>query len=408
MAQDKTKEELLNELNLLKAEHETLKKSFVTELKERSFVVTDLEILNTLNAGMNKGACIDELLEKSTIMITKAFNVNHTDVYLASDDGMFLLYESRKIKKEHKSFLEKVFPEKLPENLKIPLTSDNWYSKTMAGNDIRVTQSKVDVESMVMAFVEGTYGKIPFKKYVTKFVSYIKKSSIIASLPLSLKGKKIALLDINFREVPTEMDLIRIRKLAEQIVIIIARKQSELLILQQNKELEKHIADKDRLLSILGHDLRSPFNSIIGFTDLILENLPELDAATLESYLNQVNTSARSTYYLLENLLLWARSQSGRLSFKPQINSLRDLCLEELETLGPQALKKDIHIKVFIADKIKVYGDSNMLKAVIRNLTANAIKYTGKGGNVDISAEKQKKGVLFTVADSGGGKSEKN
>lgn len=340
MAQEKTKEELLNELSLLMAEHETLKESFATELKERSFVVSDLGILNTLNAEMNKGAFIDEILEKSTMMITKAFKVNHTDVYIASDDGMYLLYESRKIKKKHKSYLEKVFPEKIPENLKIPLTTDNWYSKTMAGNDIRVTHSKEDIESMVMAFVEGTYGKMPFKKYVAKFVSYIKKSSSIASLPLSFKGRKIALLDINFSEVPTEMDLMRIRKLAEQIVIIIARKQSELLILQQNKELEKHIADKDRLLSILGHDLRSPFNSIIGFTDLILENLPELDSATLESYLKQVNNSAKSTYYLLENLLLWARSQSGKLSFKPEMNSLKDLCLGELESLGPQAQKK--------------------------------------------------------------------
>jgi len=82
--------------------------------------------------------------------------------------------------------------------------------------------------------------------------------------------------------------------------------------------------------------------------------------------------------------------------------------LGNLRVWARRRKKKGININVFIAGKLKVYGDSNMLKAVIRNLTANAIKFTGKGGSVDISAEKQKKGIILTVADSGVGISEIN
>ena len=94
--------------------------------------------------------------------------------------------------------------------------------------------------------------------------------------------------------------------------------EAELLIRQQNNELHKLNADKDRFMTILAHDLRSPFNSILGLLDLLVTNLHKYDIGAIEKQLKTVNNSAKSTYKLLEDVLLWIRANSGKIPYEPR------------------------------------------------------------------------------------------
>jgi len=180
-------------------------------------------------------------------------------------------------------------------------------------------------------------------------------------------------------------------------------KRAEELIIS-NKELQRLLelnADKDRFITILAHDLRSPFNSILGFLNLLVENIRTYDIDEIEEQINIVNYSAKGTYNLLEELILWIQSQSGKLPFDPQKQSLTDICVDIDRFLKLNATSKNITIHHSATNAIIVFADSNMLKTILRNLVSNAIKFTNPGGQITISAEKMQSNITITVSDNG-------
>lgn len=174
-------------------------------------------------------------------------------------------------------------------------------------------------------------------------------------------------------------------------------------IQQLYTQLEKLNLDKDRFITILSHDLKSPFTSILGFLELLSEDLNKLDIETIENYVGIINSSAKHTYNLLEDLLMWTRAHSGKIIFKPQYFSLNELYNNVLEVLLPNAEAKDITIKFYSDEEINVYADIDMLKAILRNLISNAIKFTNRGGFVTTTAEKHPSHVTISVTDTGVG-----
>ena len=201
--------------------------SFCRNITERKLVESDLEMLNSINSGLNKGMNLDDMLSKSKQAIKKTFPVNHVDIYLTSNDGKFLLYQKENIKKEFITAFEKILPFKIPQTIKLSLHKDNWYSHVMLGKEMKITETSSDIESMIMAFVESNYEKVPFKKHLSKIITFFKENNIISSIPLVLNQKNIALLDVNFKSRPTENDLKRIKSFSEQLVVIIDRKRTE-------------------------------------------------------------------------------------------------------------------------------------------------------------------------------------
>jgi Signal transduction histidine kinase len=180
------------------------------------------------------------------------------------------------------------------------------------------------------------------------------------------------------------------------------KRAAELII--ANKELKQLLqlnADKDLFISILAHDLRSPFQALLGLSGLLIENLRQYDIVEIENLVNQINKSAQNTYKLLEDLLKWARTQSGKIPFEPQKLSFTDICKEILEILNPNADAKNITINYFASDEINIFADIDMIKTVLRNLVSNAIKFTNNGGQIDINAEKNHTNVTITISDNG-------
>jgi len=193
------------------------------------------------------------------------------------------------------------------------------------------------------------------------------------------------------------------RYLAGFSIDITDRKQAEQIIQQQNKELKKLNSDKDRFITILSHDLKSPFNSILGFLDLLTKNIRKYDIDKIEKQINIVNSSAKNTFRLLEDILLWVRANSGKIPFEPQKLNFATICNEVIENLKLTANTKDITIKQFATDEIYIFADINMLNTVLRNIVSNSIKFTNKGGRIDIYAEKNHLNGIITISDNGVG-----
>jgi len=184
------------------------------------------------------------------------------------------------------------------------------------------------------------------------------------------------------------------------------RKNAELEILKQKEQLQELNATKDKLFSIIAHDLRSPFNSILGFLELLIENVNEFETAETEKYLGIINSSANNTLILLDNLLNWAKSQTGQISFKPEILIFSSVILEIIKLKKSIAKAKNISLNYFSSDEIEVYADINMLKTVLRNLISNAIKFTKSGGNIRVFAVSKHDRVEISISDNGVGMNE--
>ncbi|MCG8697367.1 MAG: ATP-binding protein, partial [Bacteroidales bacterium] len=172
---------------------------------------------------------------------------------------------------------------------------------------------------------------------------------------------------------------------------------------KQKVELEKLNASKDKMFSIIAHDLRSPFNSILIGTQLLSRNVLDYSKKEIEDFVKGIHQSSQKVFNLLENLLNWAMSQTGRTVFEPQNIELIDIVNEVIEIAEESSIQKNIRIESMVEEDVMVYADQHMLYTVLRNLTNNAIKYCHWGGLIQISAQNSSQITQITVKDDGVG-----
>ena len=151
--------------------------------------------------------------------------------------------------------------------------------------------------------------------------------------------------------------------------------------------------------------LRTPFNGIIGVTELVIDCVKrnELDEAV--EMLELIDEASKEGYALLDNLLQWSRLQAGQISFQPSLVPLHKV-EREIKTLMAGNLKlKQVYYHAEISETLEVYADRNMLYTVFRNLISNAIKFTKEGGSISVSAREDEGHVIVVVEDNGVGMS---
>jgi signal transduction histidine kinase/ligand-binding sensor domain-containing protein len=170
-----------------------------------------------------------------------------------------------------------------------------------------------------------------------------------------------------------------------------------------NNELKKLNKTKDRILSIIAHDLRNPFNVVSGFSEVLLDEYQDLPKETLELYLKMISNASKNGNILLGNLLQWSHAQTGSITFEPIELNLLLLTEETYRFLEGDAHKKNINIQLKIDPTLNVIADENMLKTVLRNLLSNAIKFTRENGNISIKSALTPDYVEICVSDSGVG-----
>jgi len=169
----------------------------------------------------------------------------------------------------------------------------------------------------------------------------------------------------------------------------------------QTEILNETNATKNKLFSIIAHDLRNPFSNIIGFSELLEEELDNLDEKEIKAFASHINNSANQTLKLLDSLLEWARMQQGKIVFSPKTLDLKQVSEEVILLFSNSAEKKNIRLVNLIPGDMKLIADAEMIKAILRNLLSNAVKFTRQGGKVEISAKEYEHETLVTVTDNG-------
>lgn len=202
----------------------------------------------------------------------------------------------------------------------------------------------------------------------------------------------------NVQAFQTETNLITVN-----FTDISERRRAELLLEKQTKELRELNATKDKFMSIIAHDLKSPFNAIIGFTDLMLRNFDQLDDDTFLKGLRTIESASNHAYKLLENLLIWSQNQSGRREYSPEHINLKAQINESLKLVESTAVKKGVQISIRINKAYTVFADKNMIDSILRNLISNAIKFSNKGGKIKVTATQVDQEVHISVSDNGVG-----
>jgi len=186
-----------------------------------------------------------------------------------------------------------------------------------------------------------------------------------------------------------------------------ALEKSSQSLIEANINLNLANAKKDRFFSIIAHDLKSPFNSLIGFSEMLLSSKDEIDDQEKMEIVAMINKTSRRSFSLLVNLLDWSQSETNTISHKPQRVNAKLVSDEVIDILGGSAKSKGIILVSTLTDSDMVFADINMLKSILLNLLSNAIKFSGKGNLISLSCNAQINGCEFQIKDQGVGMSKK-
>ena len=198
------------------------------------------------------------------------------------------------------------------------------------------------------------------------------------------------------------------------------KKNSNKLLHEKNQQLEiankklieseEHLtelnATKDRFFTIIAHDLKNPFNALLGFSELLNKNFDKYTKDQSKEIVETIHETSQNLYKLLENLLQWSRAQTGRITYTPELLPLHKVVKQEIELLTTLSEKKGLKIINRVEESIVVYADINLVSIIIRNLLSNAIKFCNPQGKITIAAAEQDNMVKVKVNDSGIGMSQ--
>lgn len=259
-------------------------------------------------------------------------------------------------------------------------------------------QKSLNGKNLSSVLPTGT--KKSFRKFFTNVINGKSEptfESRLKTLDETEFDAEITLIRTVFRNIP-----------AVEIVVsdITERKKAENLLMQKETHLRESIATKDKFLSIIAHDLRSPFNSILGFLDILENQYNDFDDFERKSYIKLINENATKTLKLLDNLLVWARAQTGKIAFNPVTHELYPIVKFVAETLDSPIQFKKLELRISIPQDLNVYADTNMLKTIIRNLLSNAIKYSIQKGTIKIEATSTGNHTKIIISDNGVGMAE--
>jgi signal transduction histidine kinase len=188
---------------------------------------------------------------------------------------------------------------------------------------------------------------------------------------------------------------------------LVARVKTHLQLRLREKELLNLNTTKDTLLSIIGHDLRTPFFNIMGLGEMLLNDYDSYDDAMKKELITSIVDSSRASHILLDNLLGWTHIQTGKIINNPENIDMGAVVFNVFDFVASQARNKEVECIYTTDEKVIVCADINMLQTIIRNLVSNAIKFTPHGGKIEVRVKRIEKEVLIEVMDTGIGISPK-
>lgn len=184
---------------------------------------------------------------------------------------------------------------------------------------------------------------------------------------------------------------------------ITEQKEAERTLKENETRLRELNQTKDKFFSIIAHDLKSPFTSIMGFSELITERINQKNYNEIDQFAKMIHRSSRHAMELLTNLFEWSRLQTGTMEFKPELINIASLVKETMELMSYAAWHKSIRIITELPELCNVVADKQMISSVLRNLISNALKFTYPEGKIEVIAKVLEDELLVTVADNGKG-----
>jgi signal transduction histidine kinase len=172
-------------------------------------------------------------------------------------------------------------------------------------------------------------------------------------------------------------------------------------LIESEKKFEKLNAAKNKLFSIIAHDIRNPFNALLGLSEILSNNIDNFSYDKIMKYNGIINASAKNIYDQLENLLEWSKAQSGFIVCNPEKFDIRPLTISILTLFELNSAVKRIDTICAIETQTYVYADKNIIASVLRNLIDNAIKFTYEGGKIIVSSRKINNFIEISVSDTG-------
>ena len=177
---------------------------------------------------------------------------------------------------------------------------------------------------------------------------------------------------------------------------------------KQNLELQQLVSSRNKIQSVISHDLRNPFTIIQSLTESLDENLENLPEEDVKRAVRTIHDTNKRGLYLLDNLLNWTRLQTGKLNVVPTVIPVYSVMGTMMEVLHVQASKKNIQIQNQVHHTDSIYCDEDMFRTILRNLISNALKFTPEGGSITISTEKGDGSTRICITDTGIGISGNN
>ncbi|RPH32991.1 MAG: hybrid sensor histidine kinase/response regulator [Bacteroidales bacterium] len=178
-------------------------------------------------------------------------------------------------------------------------------------------------------------------------------------------------------------------------------KEREKKLEEYSRELEELNSTKNKFFSIIAHDLKNPLHLLMGLSNELMDNIQNLDIETVKEVVKGINSTSKQTFNLLENLLEWARMQTGNLQAKPERISCKAIIAEIKSLFDDAAKKKNIELIFENDTDAYIYADAAMMKTVLRNLVSNAIKFTSCNGEVSVNIQEHSDVCDIIVADNG-------
>ncbi len=188
------------------------------------------------------------------------------------------------------------------------------------------------------------------------------------------------------------------QKLIEEIE---ERKVTEETLHISKEKLKAANASKDKFFSIIAHDLKNPFNGIIGLSTLLIDDYDSFAIDEQKEFIRDIKTTAENTFRLLQNLLDWSQTQTGKVHFEPALFHLTEISEEIVDLVKTSAGNKNIRLDSTVPVDIEVYADKNMIHTIIRNLLLNAVEFTRCGGMITLSARNAGTFAEISVTDNG-------
>jgi PAS domain S-box-containing protein len=229
-------------------------------------------------------------------------------------------------------------------------------------------------------------------------------------LPLNSEGKTFGSISIYSKEPDpfTDSEINLLSVLADDLaygISFIRLTESERAAAQVIKEneakLKELIATKDKFFNIVAHDLKNPFTSLLGSSELLYENINQMTTENIRKLALILNDSAKGGYSILLNLLDWSRSQTGLLRINPEKINLKDLIDENISNLELSAANKEINLIYESPEDVYLFADKNMVNTILRNILSNALKFTHKNGSVKVSTNIETENINIFIKDTG-------